>query len=483
MQRLAIIGVLSVCLLGGAPLAAMADEKTEKALEERIKRLELLVEALTKHEAVEAKEEGKESKEGKPKETKEAKDGEKPPAYSFESSSGGGKSIYAKPFVSSPKVTLGGYMDMLYQTSKNSNIQNGTTINGSQVGISSTFDQQRFVPFFYSDITDRLKVAAEMEIEHGVRSVSNDGSGIEVSMEFATIDYLINEKINFRTGIVLLPVGKFNLLHDSPLNDLSSRPLVSTLIIPSTMSEGGAGFYGTFYPGRVSKLDYEVYVTNGSSGYRTDGTPVITSGASLIDARQRVSTTDDGLDNNNGKTVVGRLAFSPMLGVEVGGSGYYGNYSPTDYRPLSILAVDWTLQRGPCELIGEAASTYVRNNSQDLFGNPAPDPTFAGHRLPQRMGGFYVQANYHFMPEVLKSWAPTHFKDSSTFTGVLRWDQVNTNLDAAGGPGDVQRLTLGLNFRPVEDTVFKIDYQFNFEDGKANRINNDALLLSVATYF
>ena len=56
MRRLAIIGALSACLLGGIPLEAVADEKTEKALEERIKRLEKLVEELTEHEAREAKE-------------------------------------------------------------------------------------------------------------------------------------------------------------------------------------------------------------------------------------------------------------------------------------------------------------------------------------------------------------------------------------------------------------------------------------------
>jgi len=473
MRRLALIGALSACLLGGAPFETMADEKTEKALEERIQRLEKLVEELTKHEKKEAKEEGKEKE-------KEPKMAETPLGFG---STGSGKLIYAKPFVSTPRTTVGGYMDLQYRTAKNSSIDNGTSINGSRVGTSSSFDQQRFVPFFYSDVTDRLKVAAELEVEHGIRSKSNSGSGIEVSLEFATIDYLINEKLNFRTGIVLLPVGKFNLLHDSPLNDLGDRPLVSTRIIPSTLSEAGAGFYGTFYPSRLSKLDYELYVTQGFSGYDTTGAPVITSDASLRDARQRVSTMDDGLDNNNGKSVVGRLAFSPMLGIEIGGSGYYGNYSPINYRPLSIWAVDWTLQRGPFELIGEAAWAYARDNSKDLFGNPAPDPTFAGHLLPQRMGGYYVQANYHFMPEALKRWAPSHFKDSSTFTGVVRWDDVNTNRDVAGGPGDVQRLTFGLNFRPVEDTVFKIDYQFNFEDGKANRINNDALLLSVATYF
>src|SRR2546428_8824782 len=91
MRRLAIIGALSACLLGGVPFEAAADEQTEKALEERIRRLEKLVEELIKHEAKGAKEEGK----------------EKAPAYTF-GSTGGGKSIYAKHFVSSPKATVGG---------------------------------------------------------------------------------------------------------------------------------------------------------------------------------------------------------------------------------------------------------------------------------------------------------------------------------------------------------------------------------------
>src|SRR6266705_7109887 len=266
MRRLAMIGALSACLLGGAPFEAIADEKTEKALEERIRRLEKLVEELIKHEAKGAKEEGK----------------EKAPAYTF-GSTGGGKSIYAKPFVSSPKATVGGYMDLQYRLFNSSN-STGVGQPGTGAG-SSTFDQQRFVPFFYADVTDRIKVASELEIEHGIRSKSNDGSGIEVSLEFATIDYLMREPINFRAGIVLLPVGKFNLLHDSPLNDLSDRPLVDTLVIPTTLSETGAGFYGTFYPTRWSKLDYELYVTQGFSRF-SEGTAVITADAGLRDARQ-----------------------------------------------------------------------------------------------------------------------------------------------------------------------------------------------------
>src|SRR2546422_6139117 len=88
MRRLAIMGALSACLLGGIPFEAMADEK---ALEERIKKLEKIVEDLKKHEAEEAK-------------TKEKKEGEQPLGFG---STGSGKLIYAKPFLSSPRTTVG----------------------------------------------------------------------------------------------------------------------------------------------------------------------------------------------------------------------------------------------------------------------------------------------------------------------------------------------------------------------------------------
>src|SRR3989454_3810375 len=321
MRRLAIMGALSACLLGGIPFEAMAHEK---ALEERIKKLEKIVEDLKKHEAEEAK-------------TKEKKEGEQPLGFG---STGSGKLIYAKPFLSSPRTTVGGYMDLQYRLFNSSNAK-GIGQPGTGGG-SSSFDQQRFVPFFYSDITDRLKVAAELEIEHGIRSKSaqDDSGGIEVSLEFATIDYLIHEKLNFRAGIILLPVGKFNLLHDSPLNDFSDRPLVATAIIPSTLSETGAGFYGTFYPTRLSKLDYELYATQGFNGYHGT-TPQITEANGLRDARQRVSTVDDGLDNNNGKAAVGRVAFSPILGVEIGGSRDFGPFAPARQRATPILSADW----------------------------------------------------------------------------------------------------------------------------------------------
>ena len=414
---------------------------------------------------------------------------ESQPALSF-GSSGSGRLVYAKPFVSSPKAIVGGYFDIQYRSHRKG------VLEGYGNGTTNGFDQQRFVPFIYADITEHVKFASELEIEHGIRGADVN----EVSLEFAHIDYLVNEPVNIRAGIVLIPIGKFNLLHDSPLNDLTDRPLVSQFVIPSTMSETGAGFYGTFYPGRTSKLDYELYVTTGPCGYNKDGSPRVNEGSGTKSSRQRKCASDDGLDINNGKAVSGRVAFSPMLGIEIAGSSYYGNQSPYSYNPLSITAIDWTLQRGPFEIIGEAAWAYARGNSLAIHGNTiTPGPVSPGTVLtgfntfnplaapPQRMHGFYLQGNYHFMPLFLTKLSPKRFGEGSTFTAVVRYDMVNLNMDnRAESSGQLEQISFGLNYRPVEDAVFKISYQYlpkSFNPNTGQRIHDGALVISAATYF
>jgi hypothetical protein len=408
-------------------------------------------------------------------------------------SSGSGRLVYAKPFVSFPKAIVGGYFDIQYRTHRRPVLETGYEDIRNNQGTTNGFDQQRFVPFIYADITEHLKFASELEIEHGIRAAGD----FEISLEFAHVDYLINEKVNVRGGIILIPLGKFNLLHDSPLNDLTDRPIVSRLIIPSTMSETGAGLYGTFYPGRTGKLDYEVYVTTGPCGYNNDGSPRVTEENGTKDSRQRKCASDDGLDINNGKTVSGRLAFSPMLGIEVAGSGYYGNQSPSSYNPLSIFAIDWTLQKGPFELIGEAAWAHARGNSRAIPGNTigfSPGSLLTGIGTlnplgtpPERMQGFYVQGNYHFMPSFLTKLSPKRFGEGSTFTAVIRYDRVNLNLDNKGeNAGEIEQISFGLNYRPVEDAVLKMSYQYlpkSFNPNDGQRIHDSAFVVSAATYF
>jgi hypothetical protein len=103
------------------------------------------------------------------------------------------------------------------------------------------------------------------------------------------------------------------------------------------------------------------------------------------------------------------------------------------------------------------------------------------------MQGFYIQGNYHFMPSFLTALSPKRFGEGSTFTAVIRYDQVNLNKDNRGeSQGQLEQISFGLNYRPVEDAVFKISYQYMpkaFNPNSGQRIHDSALVLSAATYF
>lgn len=476
MKMRLLLGALSILALSVTPVFA------EESLEERVKRLEEALQKAQERESRGVPVESSQPKQypvptGPMTDIRVGRQGEEKTSLGF-GSTGSGKLIYAKPFLSAPKATIGGYADVMYNILSRQNLDNPSR---------NSFGQQRLVPFIYADITDRVKFAAEIEIERGgTNSPQGDGS---IQVEFAQLDYLVDERINLRGGILLMPVGKFNLLHDSPLNDLVDRPMVSRLIIPSTWFEAGAGIYGTFYPTALSKIDYELYAVNGMTQ---------TAGA-ITDLGIRSARGSVSRDRDDSKAIVGRLAFSPMLGIEIAGSGYHGQYKPSTATigsgNIDIFAVDWTLQRGPFELIGEAAWTRIsNNNATGVANNPIG---------PAGMFGYYVQGNYHFMPEILKRLAPSHFSDASTFTATVRWEQIDTDTDnrtvgranTLGNRRELDRLTVGLNFRPVEDMVFKINWQYNTQNGgvgltpagdlgnASSPMDGDGFLFQAATYF
>ena len=440
------IAILTALILFGLSPTVGAEDEKALSLEERIKNLEQLSDELLHHELAEHDLEDQQQK-------------RKAQAAGLRYGGSGGL-IYARPGYSNPRAVIGGYMDLEY-----ANLEGPTNARRNP---NSSFDQTRFVPFIYSDVTENTRMAAELEVEHGIG---------EAELEFAVIDHSFAEWINFRAGVILLPVGKFNLVHDSPINDLTQRPEVTLRVIPGVLREPGVGVFGTFYPTQLSKLDYEVYVTQGMNGFSKDGTSRITDASGLAGARWQTTDVGLNLDNNNNQAVTSRLAYSPLLGVEIGASGYHAKIDPESKRPLTIGALDWTFMRGPWEFLGEAAYTTIEDNDKDLDGR------YIG--LPERMFGWYGQLNYHFMPTLIQQLAPKYFTNDSIFTAVLRVDDVNTNLDVPGLEGDVFRITPGINFRPTEDTAFKFEYQYNFEPNRitGRDVMNDGIILSVATYF
>ena len=182
-------------------------------------------------------------------------------------------------------------------------------------------------------------------------------------------------------------------------------------------------------------------MTTGPCGYEADGTPRVNEENGTKNSRQRKCASDDGLDINNGKAVSGRVAFSPMLGVEVAGSSYYGNAAPNgSSNPLSITAIDWTFQRGPFELIGELPGPMRKETrapfkeTRGICSRIFTDRNRGNSgRVSRRTHEWLLtQGNYHFMPAFLTKFSPRRFGEDHV-KAVIRYDRVNTTWMTAMG--------------------------------------------------
>src|SRR5438477_50729 len=85
------------------------------------------------------------------------------------------------------------------------------------------------------------EIEREIEVEH---AVSASDKGGEVEVEFAYLDYLFSKSLRARAGLMLIPMGLVNELHEPPTFLGALRPDVEERLIPSTWRELGAGVYG-----------------------------------------------------------------------------------------------------------------------------------------------------------------------------------------------------------------------------------------------
>lgn len=347
------------------------------------------------------------------------------------------RGIYDKPYLrgAGGGVAVGGYIDMELEIPEN--------------GIT-TFDQYRFIPFLTGYVSDRVTVSAEIEFEHG-GDVPGDG---EVKLEYAVMDFRLRDGLNFRGGVVLSPLGRFNLLHDSPLNDLTERPTVARQLAPSTLSESGMGLVGNTTVGGSGELDYELYFVNGFDEGIIDGSDRL---------RVRGGRGSKKQDNNDNKAIVGRLGYSPRLGTTLGLSAHSGAYDAAGEHNLAITALDAKVTIGSLELQGEGVMV-----SADIDRDLLPDTA-------ESQRGGYVQANWHVLHDKLLP--------GSVVTLVARGDWVDYDSDH---DGDAEEgVTIGANFRPTEETVIRIDHNWRKgtplggEKGDAE----GRLFFSFATYF
>ena len=262
--------------------------------------------------------------------------------------------------------------------------------------------------------------------------------------------------------MILSPIGRFNLSHDSPLNEFTDRPLVSTELIGVALSEPGFGVLGQLGVAG-SRLTYEAYATNGfHSGLIDDS-----------EAGTRIPLGRGNFEDNNGSpALVGRVALSPSVDHEVGLSAHHGAYNLfnlegtaiDDRRDLTIAAIDLETRLFGTTITGEGALARID--------------------IPPGLVGVYASRQHGWYLEAVREVFAGRIRTlpSSLFALKARWDYVD--FDASTRGESSAQVTVGANFRPTRDTALKFDYVRGRGRDRFNNLAQHAFLLaSLATYF
>jgi hypothetical protein len=323
-------------------------------------------------------------------------------------------------------LSIGGYGEAIYQSAS---------------GSPAEFDLLRAVLYVGYHFDEHWVFNSELEFEHG---------GEETGVEFAYLDYLHSDALNARAGLVLIPMGFVNELHEPTAFLGATRPETERRIIPTTWREGGVGLFGD-----VGPVSYRTYVVNGFDATGFDD-------AGLRGGRQNGS---EALAED--LAFVGRVDWTDTPGLLAGGSLYHGN-AGQDTAGLGDTSVSIYELHGEWRWRGLRTRALVAHaevddvTELDAFLGVGPNES-----VGEELSGGYVEAGYD---------VASLFDDGGSLavTPFARYETFDTQDEVPAGFGadpanDVDVLTLGVDVKPNDQIVFKVDFQ-DFDDGE-DRVN------------
>ncbi len=331
------------------------------------------------------------------------------------------------------KTSIGGYGEMHY--------------NG---GKKDELDFHRFVLFAGHHFNDWLRFASELEVEHVIASSDpDDGGEVELEQAFVEMDLTRGAGLRFgasdshalKAGIFLVPVGILNDTHEPPTFYGVERNQVEKNIIPTTWFVGGADLNGRF----GKRFSYDLAVHEGLD---------VDSSFSIRGGRQEVSEAsakDPGL--------TARLRWTAMPGVRFSVTGQIQGDITQGRQNIgaNLLEGHAIIERGGFGLRALYARWHLDRAAQVVaLGR-------------DRQYGWYVEPSYKF---------GTKAGDIGVFGRHEAWN-TQAGLKAAGTR--FAATTVGLNYWPHPDVVFKVDYQF--DNPPAGVADDDRINLGVGYQF
>jgi hypothetical protein len=434
----------------------LSDDETETQ-DERIEQLEKKLESVTQ-ELRNLKSEGMpddrlQSIEGKLNVLAEEIDNIKQASIvdepTYESVYGAGPAA-SKVYLKDRGLSIGGYGELL--------------VGQVRADEDNIVDAQRIVFYFGYKFTERIIFNTEIEFEHATTSPNQDDRSGAVAAEFALLDFLLWPELNLRGGLLLVPFGIINEIHEPTTFFGVFRPSVERVIIPTTWRENGVGIFGDIDLQTAGSINYRAYVMNG------------------LDARGFRASNNRGLRTRGNRGLfndiafVSRVEYVPLPFVSVGGSIFLGNTgqdqrieneeSPFNGDKFSgffqMYEGDVQFQYRGFE--GRALVVYTSlddaarvNALNDLTGDDSVGDEQWGYYL---VGGYNLLSLANFTNQYAQYLAP-----------FLRWEQYDTQSSVPLGfernpLNDRSDLTIGLNYKPIPNVVVKVEYQWL--DNQAN---------------
>jgi hypothetical protein len=341
------------------------------------------------------------------------------------------------------RIALGGYVEAVGEWERE---------DGATAGLG--VEVRRWNLLAATDIRRRVQVWSELEIEEG---------GEEVRLELAQVDVRLTRGFNLRAGVLLLPLGRFNLAHDAPRHPLPDRPLAAEHLLGVALSMPGVGGFGELGARTGARLTWEAY---GVTGYH-DGLLLDSPDGTRLSAG-RVNHEDA----NASPAWVARLEWSPLGDAALGVSGYQGAYNV--YR-LEGLEVDQRRDVRVGVLDARATLLGVTLSGEGAWVGIDLPPSLEGLFASRQAGG-WLEASRVLARDLVPGWP------RSTLATVVRLEAVDFDRGHVGD--SVRAIALGLTARPVPETAVK----FAWVRGESrDRFDNPAAFarvqLGVATYF
>jgi len=314
---------------------------------------------------------------------------------------------------------------------------------------NSTANLSRGVLFLGHQFSNRIAFFSELEVEDA-RVEAGKFKGA-IGFEQLFIKFSLNPRQYFVAGLFLPRIGILNENH-LPINfNGTERPLVETLIIPSTWRELGIGFYGQM---ATMPVTYSIAVING------------------VNAQNFAHGTGIGGGMGEGQAVsMNNIAVTGALQAYLGNfrfqvSGYVGGSIPFSQYQSDSLKAPKGMFAAPVYL-GEADMQYTRGGFYGkLLGTyvalPEADEINAlfANNTPSSMYGAYAEIGYNLLQKAKKpTWA------SRQLVAFARYEKLNVNntLPASGiidGTLDQSHLLAGLCYYPLPNVVLKADMRF-----------------------